>query len=216
MSALDRAVLAAFRKVLLPIVETPQFQARLAAALAAEVAGGQVLAADAAARPAPAVTRAMLRDAETLDARKAEANRKRSETQKRNAEARRAAREQAERQAAEAEAQAVAAEHAEMRRLIAAGTPELILAPEYRRPAVRAEAEPPAASPVVAHSMQPDRFEPFPDDAAEAQGHILAGKGARWVAEEYGWPLAFAQAFAAKLRAEQKAPIATSPRDARA
>lgn len=214
MSALDRAVLAAFRKVLLPIIGTAEFQARLAAVMAEQKV--KAVAAPPAPRPAPPVLRAMPRDVATVDDRRTEANRKRSETQKRNAEARRAAREQAERQAAEAEAQAVAAEHAEMRRLIAAGTPELILAPEYRRPAARAEAEPPAASPVVAHSMQPDRFEPFPDDAAEAQGHILAGKGARWVAEEYGWPLAFAQAFAAKLRAEQKAPGATSPRDARA
>lgn len=151
MSALDRAVLAAFRKVLLPIVETPQFQARLAAAIAAEVAGGQVLAADAAARPAPAVTRAMLRDAATLDARKAAANLKRSETQKRNAAARRAA-------------------------TGPAATP------------------PPKAG---------GDFQPLSEDVAEARQHIAAGKRAKWLAEEYGWPLPYAQWLCANVDAER-------------
>ena len=149
----EDALRRAFAAVLRPIVETPQFQARLAAAIAAEVAGGQVLAADAAARPAPAVTRAMLRDAETLDARKAAANLKRSETQKRNAAARRAA-----------------------------GAP------------------PPHAT---------GDFQPLSEDVAEARQHIAAGKRAKWLAEEYGWPLPYAQWLCVMVDAEkagQKAP----------
>lgn len=152
----EDALRRAFAAVLRPIVETPQFQARLAAAIAAEVAGGQVLAADAAARPAPAVTRAMLRDAATLDARKAAANLKRSETQKRNAAARRAAGE--------------------------------------------AAAPPPDAA---------GDFQPLSEDVAEARQHIAGGKRAKWLAEEYGWPLPYAQWLCANVDAEtarQKAP----------
>ncbi len=180
MSALDRAVRRAFRDVMLSAIKTTEFQAALAAAMAAEKAREAEM--PPAPRPEPPVLRAILRDAATLDARKAEANRKRSETQKRHAEARRAARAQAE--------------------------------PPPDTGADKAAPAPP--SPVVAHSVVADRFEPFPGDLAEVRQHIRDGKRARWISAEYGWPLQYAQTVCAEVDAEQKAAVATSLRDVRA
>lgn len=158
MTALDRAVRRAFREAMLSAIKTPEFRACLAAELAREAE------TPPAPAPDPRLVRAMLRDAATLDARKAEANRKRSETQKANAELRR-------------------------------------LQQRQDRPAT-----PPTS---------PGGFQPVSEDVAEAKQQILAGRRARWVAEEYGWPLPYAQWLCASIDADRAAAGATSSRDAR-
>lgn len=51
----------------------------------------------------------------------------------------------------------------------------------------------------------PSEPAPLPEDVEEARGRIRKGMSARWVAEEYGWPLEFAQRLCTEVRAERAA-----------